>query len=220
MVANSGNDDENNALYRNNGNSNNWINIKLIGTQSNKSAVGAKVRMKAVIDGQSIWQLREVSGLTGYCSQNSLNVNFGLGNALIIDSLLIEWPSGLVQVFENVDGNHFISIEEGNVLGIFDNGHKNQAPQNFHLYQNYPNPFNPSTSIRFELQNAGNVSGIIFNQSGQEIIELFSEYKEAGTHIVHWDGTNANGLKVSSGTYFYRLTVDGISRTMKMLFIK
>ena len=64
------------------------------------------------------------------------------------------------------------------------------------------------------------VTGKIFNKSGQKIIELFSEYKDAGPHIVQWDGNNANGLKVSSGTYFYRLTVDGISRTMKMLFIK
>jgi photosystem II stability/assembly factor-like uncharacterized protein len=93
-------------------------------------------------------------------------------------------------------------------------------PADFVLYQNYPNPFNPRTSIRFELKYAGNVTGKIFNQSGQEIIELFSEYREAGTNIAHWDGDNANGLKVSSGIYYYRLTVDGISRTMKMLLIK
>jgi hypothetical protein len=93
-------------------------------------------------------------------------------------------------------------------------------PADFVLNQNYPNPFNPRTSISFELKYAGNVTGKIFNQSGQEIIELFSEYREAGTHIAHWDGDNANGLKVSSGTYYYRLTVDGISRTMKMLLIK
>jgi photosystem II stability/assembly factor-like uncharacterized protein len=109
-----------------------------------------------------------------------------------------------------VDSNVTSIIGDGEVTIVSD----------FKLYQNYPNPFNPSTSIRFDLQNAGNVTGKIFNESGQEITELFSGYKKAGTHLAHWSGKNANGLKVSSGTYFYRLTVDRISHTIKMLLIK
>ena len=91
---------------------------------------------------------------------------------------------------------------------------------NFELYQNYPNPFNPSTTIKFELQSAGNVSAKIFNVSGQEITELFSGYKQAGSYSIQWDGYNKNNLKVSSGIYFFRLTVDGISRIMKMAMLK
>jgi hypothetical protein len=215
MVANSRNDNENNALYRNNGNSNSWINIKLIGTQSNKSALGTKLRMKAVIDGQSIWQLREVSGLTGYCSQNSLNVHFGFGDALIIDSLKIEWPSEIVQVFENVEVNHFISIEEGNVLGIIDNGHINQSPHNFHLFQNYPNPFNPATTIKYSLSTEGFVTLKIYGVLGNEIATLVNEEKLTGTYEINFDATG-----LPSGFYFYQLKADLYSSTKKMLIIR
>jgi hypothetical protein len=51
----------NNALYRNNGSRNHWINIKCIGTHSNTSAIGAEVRMKATVSGNPFWQLREIS---------------------------------------------------------------------------------------------------------------------------------------------------------------
>ena len=78
FVANAG---ENNFLYLNHGNSNNWVNIELLGTASNNSAIGAKVKVKATIQSQPVWQMRELSGQTGYLSQNSLNAEFGLGDA-------------------------------------------------------------------------------------------------------------------------------------------
>ena len=49
-------------LYRNNGNLNSWLKLKLIGTVSNRSAIGAKVRVKATIGGKTFWQMREFSG--------------------------------------------------------------------------------------------------------------------------------------------------------------
>ena len=91
---------------------------------------------------------------------------------------------------------------------------------NFELYQNYPNPFNPNTTIKFELQKAGNVSAKIFNASGQEIIELLSGYRRVGIYTIHWNGNNKYKLRVSSGVYFFRLTVNGISRIMKMAMLK
>jgi hypothetical protein len=103
---------ENNALYRNNGNHNNWINIKCAGINSNRSAVGAKVRLRATIDGTPVWQLREISGQTGNNSQNSLNVHFGLGDAYIVDSVKIEWPSGLMEVLTDIGTNQFLVITE------------------------------------------------------------------------------------------------------------
>jgi photosystem II stability/assembly factor-like uncharacterized protein len=107
--------DENNFLYKNNGNSNNWIKIRLIGTVSNKSAIGAKVRVKATIKGPAqsgIWQMREISGQTGAFSQNSLNAEFGLGEATVIDSIKVEWPSRTVQVLTNVAVDKFLTIAE------------------------------------------------------------------------------------------------------------
>jgi hypothetical protein len=104
--------DENNSLYTNNGNTNNWIQIKCIGTMSNRSAIGAKVRLKATIGGESVWQMREISSKTGFMTQNSLMAHFGLGDASIIDSVKVEWPSGMVDVQTGASVNQFLTITE------------------------------------------------------------------------------------------------------------
>jgi hypothetical protein len=70
------------------------------------------VRLKAIIFGAARWQLREVSGQTGFCSQSSLNAEFGLGDATDIDSIRIEWPSGIVWDTTNVEVDQFLTITE------------------------------------------------------------------------------------------------------------
>ena len=107
---------EQNGLYQNNGNSNHWINIKLVGNESNKSAIGAKVNIKTTIDGNAIWQMREVFGQTSYQSQNSMNVHFGLGNAEQIDCMIIIWPSADTNFYFNVTADQFLTIEEDNMV--------------------------------------------------------------------------------------------------------
>ena len=97
---------------RNLGNDNNWLDVKLIGVLSNKSAIGAKVRIKATIDGQPIWQIREIRSQSGYAGQNSLWAHFGLKDAITVDSLIVTWPAGGVQTFENVAINQKLTIEE------------------------------------------------------------------------------------------------------------
>lgn len=103
---------QDNDLYRNNGNANNWINIKCEGTRSNRSAIGTKVRIRAVIDGSSVWQMREISSKTGKNGQNSMNAHFGLGDAAIIDSIVAEWPSGMVDTLTSIEVNQFMTITE------------------------------------------------------------------------------------------------------------
>ena len=102
----------NDFLYHNNGNSNNWVNFRLVGTVSNRSAIGAKVRVKATIGGKTFWQMREISGGSGHGCQNDLRVNFGLGDATNVDLVRIEWPSGIVQTMTNVPAKQFLKVEE------------------------------------------------------------------------------------------------------------
>jgi hypothetical protein len=106
-----------NRLYRNNGNSKGWIKLKLVGTVSNRVAIGAKVRIKAVIHGQSVWQLREVNTGDGYCA-NQLDPHFGLGDATNIDLVRIEWPSGIVQELHDVTPRQFLTITEPSQLVV------------------------------------------------------------------------------------------------------
>ncbi len=100
-----------NVLYRNNGNSNAWLRIKLVGTVSSRSAIGARVRAKASIGGKTFWQLREINTGDGFCA-GPLETHFGLGNATNIDTLRIEWPSGAVQEFPNVAPRQILTITE------------------------------------------------------------------------------------------------------------
>ncbi|MCG8606266.1 FG-GAP-like repeat-containing protein [bacterium] len=102
----------NNLFYRNEGNDNSWINIKCVGTLSNRSAIGTKVRAKATISGKHVWQLREISARTGLGGQNSLRAHFGLGDATNIDTVRFEWPSGQVQLLTNVAVNQFLAVKE------------------------------------------------------------------------------------------------------------
>jgi len=105
--------DYNNSLYINNGNDNAWLQVTLTGVISNRSAVGAKVRLRAVIGGAPVWQVREISAKTGFMSQGSLIAHFGLGDAEILDSIVVEWPSGLIDVLTGTAINQFVTIVEG-----------------------------------------------------------------------------------------------------------
>jgi ASPIC and UnbV/FG-GAP-like repeat len=86
-------------LFRNDtANGNHWLEVRLTGTMSNRSGLGAKVRVRAVVGGQPRWQLREIEACSGYGGHNALEAHFGLGDASIVDSLVVEWPSGIRQM--------------------------------------------------------------------------------------------------------------------------
>ena len=89
------------GLYLNQtGNNYNWVNLHCIGAgpqagMTNKSALGTIVKIKATINGTPKWQIREINAQNGFNSMNSLNVHFGLGNATVIDSMIVKWGGGL-----------------------------------------------------------------------------------------------------------------------------
>ncbi|MBN1479105.1 VCBS repeat-containing protein [candidate division KSB1 bacterium] len=101
-----------NDLYMNAGNNNNWLSVTCIGTQSNKAAIGARIGVKAVINGYSRWQWRQISSQTGGYGENSLVATFGLSDAIRVDSLRIDWPSGCQTIRTNVATNQLLSITE------------------------------------------------------------------------------------------------------------
>jgi len=93
-------------------------------------------------------------------------------------------------------------------------------PTNFDLKQNYPNPFNPSTKIRFDLPKKTHVKVTVYNVLGQAVATLANEEMTPGKKEVVWDGTSQTGVKVSSGTYFYKIIADDFVSTKKMLLLK
>lgn len=85
---------------------------------------------------------------------------------------------------------------------------------------NYPNPFNPRTTVLFTLPAAGNVTLEIFDVLGRRVRTLVDGWTSIGDHSIPWDGTDSDGLQVSSGIYFYRLTTETQSLSKKMLLLK
>ena len=88
------------------------------------------------------------------------------------------------------------------------------------LEQNVPNPFNPVTSISYIVPEPSRTELVVYDVTGALVRRLVGEVTPAGRHTVNWDGTNDVGEQVSSGTYFYRLTVGKRSTTRKMLLLK
>ena len=209
FVANNG---EPNFLYENLGTGHNWIILRLRGTRSNTQAIGAKVRLKATIGGRSIWQMRHVVGGSDN-SQSSYEVHFGLGEAARIDSIVVEWPSGLEEYVVDVSANQVGEFLEGQVTGV---ASTDQAvPNQFVLHQNYPNPFNPTTTIEFTLPQGEFVTLTVYDLLGREVETLVARRLGAGTHRVTWD---ARGL--TSGLYVYELRAGAFTARKKLMLLK
>jgi len=94
---------------------NNWIKVRTIGTKSNRSGIGARVRCVTHPAGETKahQQIDEVRSGGGYFSQNDLRVHFGLGKAEKVDVLEIRWPSGQVDTLKDVKVNQVIYVKEG-----------------------------------------------------------------------------------------------------------
>ncbi len=145
--------------------------------------------------GQS-WQLYNIGGYTIY-------------------SMKMPHPDTIFAVCGNTAGAQVFKYIKGPVTSGFT--YESSVPDGFSLKQNYPNPFNPVTNIEFDIVRAGNVSVKVFDIAGREYqTEIMNLFLMPGKYKMHF-----NGSALSSGIYFYSLTVDGSTvNTKKMILIK
>ena len=94
------------------------------------------------------------------------------------------------------------------------------VPQAFALMQNYPNPFNSSTVIHFDLPTSDIVDLSIYNIAGQQVATLAQGMRQAGTHVINWNGNDDNEHALASGLYFYRLQSSTQQQTRKLLLLR
>jgi len=96
-------------LFRNDGgNRNHWLSLKAVGTKSNRSGIGAVIRIESASGKQ--WSM--VRSGSSYCSQSDLAITFGLGRDTAVTALEIDWPSGVKQKLNNVKANQFLTVQE------------------------------------------------------------------------------------------------------------
>ncbi|HSD26739.1 MAG TPA: CRTAC1 family protein [Vicinamibacteria bacterium] len=96
-------------LYRVVSKGSHWITLKLVGTRSNRSAIGARVRCAAA--GAVLED--EVRGGGSYISQNDRRLHFGLGRTTRVETVRVRWPSGLVESWSDVAADQFLTLKEG-----------------------------------------------------------------------------------------------------------
>jgi len=96
-------------LHNGGGNGNHFLNFRLVGTKSNRDAMGARIHVLA----GGLSQIREIAGGGSYLSQSDLRAHFGVGKATKAETVEVKWPSGLRQVFHDVDADKFYQIQEG-----------------------------------------------------------------------------------------------------------
>ncbi|MFN0014219.1 MAG: ASPIC/UnbV domain-containing protein, partial [Saprospiraceae bacterium] len=191
-VANCFNANQPNSLYENHSavNGNNWLQVNLVGTTSNRSAIGAKVLVTATINGQQVTQLREISAQSGYCGQNQLAAHFGLSAANLV-SVQVLWPSGLEELYGNISANQHVTVTEGQgVVGV-DQPLLN-GPTRALTVQ--PNPSSDSVTVVWEQQEAETVQLRLLGAQSQVFVSQSID-ATPGRNTWRWDG------KIPAGNY-------------------
>jgi len=191
------------GLYRNNQAGANWAVFTLEGVLSNRSAIGAKARLKATVNGQAMWQMREISSQNSFAGHNSQRVHFGLGDATLIDSLIIEWPLGLVEIYTALDVNRFYKYVEGMLTGIYET---RQAALSLKAF---PNPF--SETVRIDLRELPGAKGLaVYDARGKVVHQAVVPAGQA------WLALQLGGLP--RGMYWVKIQAAGgfaVARLLK-----
>jgi Secretion system C-terminal sorting domain len=129
-----------------------------------------------------------------------------------------DFDGGKVSKWTNANpkgqGSAIIPLSDLIVTALRDNGNLNIVV-GFELKQNYPNPFNPATSIPFSIDAVKHVTLKVYDVSGRLVSTLVDEKLAPSNYEYNFDGSN-----LSSGTYIYRLNVDGQQVSNRMLLIK
>ena len=132
----------------------------------------------------------------------------------------ITWSVDVTDGIDTIINNEERIIKvEGKYAALSTNEDK-VLPQKYILYQNYPNPFNPITSIKYDLPIETRVTIEIYNIIGNKITTLIDKNMDAGSHIVRWNSTDRNSVKIPSGIYFYHIKTNEFIKTKKMILLK
>ena len=177
-------------------NGNNWLKVVLNGTQSNSNGIGARIEIYGT------WgkQIRDIRSGEGFKYMSSLNAHFGIGQATTIDQVVIRWPSGLVDTYNNVTPNQRLLVVEGATLAVnsFNNG----------VFSVYPNP--AKNIVNIQLKDNLNVtlkSALVYDLTGKLVLTTTDVSQPI------------NVEKLATGTYILSIS-DTQNRSYTQKFIK
>jgi len=209
FIANSG---ELNALVENRSTlESNSLFLDLVGVESNKSAIGARVRIVTNFGSQ----IREVNAGSGFLAQDSPTIEFGLGLATAVDSVIITWPSGIRQTLLGVEANQILLVPEEVETDVIPPTHNRLS------FYAYPNPFNPAVTFDISVPHEASLTCYIFDIAGKRVSVAFHETKfTPGKHSIVWTALGKNGERLPSGLYLASLSGQDIQQTQKIVLLK
>ena len=132
-------------------------------------------------------------------------------------------PDGQILASGSWDGSVLlwpVGVGMPTVVGTSTDDRAPGLPLQFTLQTNFPNPFNDGTVIRFSLSLPGEANLGIYNLLGQKVRDLVNGHRDAGEHLVVWDGRDGSGRELGSGVYLYRLKAGDKVRARRLLMLK
>ncbi len=177
--------------------------INLEGVQSNFNAIGAQADLW--IDGQRI--SRNVLPDPGVQDYSDLRLHFGMGNATVADSIVINWPSGLEQIFYDVSGNNNITIIEGEDILA----NQNPIIKDLQITLS-PNPTKDFSKLTFNLQKPEVVQVNLYSITGQMLAEIANTSFTEGNQEISFSTES-----LSPGLYFIAIKTNESSYSVKMV---
>ncbi|MEM6699965.1 MAG: FG-GAP-like repeat-containing protein, partial [Bacteroidota bacterium] len=189
----------NSALYRNIAeNNHHYVHLQLEGTESNRAAIGANVLVYTTKNGNSWVQMREVSAQNSFQGHSDLRLHFGLGEATSIDSIIVMWPSRMIERFYDIDSvDRIINIKEGGEIS--NTRQVNKINQLLDQISISPNPGQADAIISDE-NPIWNKRVYLFNNQGKLLEEL--EWAKGV------DSLNLSWHTKPSGIYWIQITAD------------
>lgn len=176
---------------------NNWLKVKLEGTESNRMGIGSWIRIG--INGEEQYHYTLCG--EGYLGQNSAYEFFGLGDATTVDFIEVTWLSGQVDYYEDIEANVSLTIIEGEeLLSVAETTSTN----NFNIF---PNPVNANGILFFKSKNAIQGDLTLYDTTGKEVVRS----------SIHGDTGQLQVQDVSSGFYILKVETQNSIESLKVI---
>lgn len=182
-------------LYLNNINSNNWLKVVTVGTNSNLNGIGARVEIQTAAG----TQIRDVRSGDGFANLSTINTHFGIGQETSITNVIVYWPSGTIDTISNPILNSTLVITEGETLGVDEFSVDNLIA--------YPNPTKNVINLNLSITN-NNIVFAVFDINGKRVMNGFLK-------------TNSIDVTyLNSGQYVLRIFENGSGKQQTQKFVK
>jgi hypothetical protein len=186
---------------------NHWIDVQLVGTVSNVSAIGARVRIMAGEASRTRW----VTSGGGARSHGSRVLHFGLGDARAVDGIEVVWPSGILQTIAAPRVDARLVVVERDPADASDSSRRGTA------LAASPDPFRFTTTISWELAVEGTAELAVLDRSGRLVRTLLDGAAGAGPQARLWNGRDDRGVSTPPGLYFVRLEAGARRETQRIV---